>query len=193
VKRFEDHLWQELLKNHSETVAHFTVAESPNRHRHARAVLGVGLGMGAGATALAIALTATTAPPAFAVERHPNGTVTVVIRSAKGIAGANAKLQQLGIKARVMQSAPEGCHKAVPGGTTATASTGVTWTIPAQSPIAGSSATGRQSLVLTPGTTAGTTPSDPTGTGSRSAFGGSGGQSWICPATGDVTAGGGTA
>jgi hypothetical protein len=57
--------------------------------------------LASGAAGLAVAATAgilATAggSPAFAVTAHPNGTVTLAVYKDSGIAGANAKLRELG-------------------------------------------------------------------------------------------------
>ncbi len=56
----------------------------------------------------AIALGAGTSPPAYAVSGHPDGTVTVTMNELIGIAGANAALTKLGVKATVVKIEP-GC------------------------------------------------------------------------------------
>jgi hypothetical protein len=75
-----------------------------------RVLAGTTIGAAALATALALVLGATTSAPAFAVTRNHDGTVTVSIRRTSGIAGANARLHQLGIRATVMWQAPAGCQ-----------------------------------------------------------------------------------
>ena len=60
---------------------------------------------------MALVLSSASAPPAFAVTRNQNGTVTVTIRGDSGIAGANATLHELGIRARLMANAPAGCNQ----------------------------------------------------------------------------------
>src|SRR5262249_53729184 len=54
-------------------------------------------------TALALILSAASSAPAFAVNRNQDGTVTLWIREARGIDGANAKLAALGVRARAVQ------------------------------------------------------------------------------------------
>jgi hypothetical protein len=110
MSKFEDHLWREVERQHGPDVER---AGRP-RARHSRlrsrvlaggSVLGLA---GAGAT-IALVLGAASASPAFAVTRHHNGTVTVWVKRASGIAGANAKLHQLGIRATVLPKAPVRC------------------------------------------------------------------------------------
>jgi hypothetical protein len=78
--------------------------------RRPRALAGTTVGAAALATTLTLALGATTSAPAFAVTRNHDGTVTISIQRYNGIAGANARLQQLGIRATVMSQAPAGCR-----------------------------------------------------------------------------------
>jgi hypothetical protein len=53
-------------------------------------------------TILALLLGATTSPPAFAVNRNPDGTVTVKLIKLSGVAGANQKLAAIGVRARIV-------------------------------------------------------------------------------------------
>jgi hypothetical protein len=64
--------------------------------------------VGIGAT-VALVLGAASTSPAFAVTRHHDGTVTVWVKRSGGIAGANARLHQLGIRAMVLPQAPASC------------------------------------------------------------------------------------
>ena len=162
----------------------------PSRRRGKRARW-AGRRLVAGATAVAAAvgaalvllLGATATTPAFAVTRNHDGTVTVKILRYSGVAGANRKLHQLGIRARVMQTPPTGCTPTLshpPGDQSASApSHGIAnahWTInPNQIP------TGSR-LALTP------PPSPPAQndassgnsvTSGNSGTGGSGGE-WYC-------------
>jgi hypothetical protein len=49
-----------------------------------------------------VALSGSSASPAFAVTSSPNGGVVVTLDDLTGVAGANAKLSQLGVRARVV-------------------------------------------------------------------------------------------
>lgn len=112
MTKFEDHLWREFVREHGNDLAQLNRPTTGHTLRRPRLVAGAGLSLAGGATALALVLTVTSAPPAFAVTRNQNGSVTVTIRSAAGIAGANAKLGQLGIRAQVAATAPAGCQLA---------------------------------------------------------------------------------
>jgi hypothetical protein len=56
----------------------------------------------AAGTILALLLSATTSPPAFAVNRNPDGTVTVKLIKVSGVAGANQKLAAIGVRAKIV-------------------------------------------------------------------------------------------
>lgn len=110
MSRFEDHLWREFVHEHGDELANLTGSAGGHRLRRRQLIVGGAMGLAGGATALVLALSATSAPPAFAVTRNHNGTVTVTIRSPSGIAGANAELHRLGIRAKVELTGPAGCQ-----------------------------------------------------------------------------------
>ena len=56
----------------------------------------------AASTILALLLSATTSPPAFAVNRNHDGTVTVKLSKLSGVAGANQKLAAIGVRAKIV-------------------------------------------------------------------------------------------
>jgi hypothetical protein len=78
-----------------------------------RLLAGTTVGAAGTGVVLALVLSAAGSSPAFAVTRNHDGTVTVWIRRSAGIAGANAKLRELGIRARVMTQVPAGCTNAI--------------------------------------------------------------------------------
>jgi hypothetical protein len=96
MTRFADQLFDDLMRDHGQALARTTVPVAPKRHLTARPVL---LTAGAGGVAVAAAvgsLVAGGGTPAYAVTTHPDGTVTLAVYQASGIAGANSKLHQLG-------------------------------------------------------------------------------------------------
>lgn len=103
---FEDHLWQELVREHGHELA-APHARAPHLLRPSLAASG--LGAAGVATALTVLMSAAGAPPAFAVTKNRDGTVTVTIREPSGIKGTNAALRDLGIRALVAATAPSGC------------------------------------------------------------------------------------
>jgi hypothetical protein len=111
MSKFEDHLWREVARQHG---PHMQRAGRPQpRHSRLRPRMLAGgsiLGLAGAGTAVALVLGAASASPAFAVTRNHDGTVTVWVKRSSGIAGANAKLHQLGIKAMVLPQAPARCN-----------------------------------------------------------------------------------
>ena len=81
-----------------------TTAGRPGRARRTRPRLlaGASLAVASSATAVALLLSATASPPpAFAVTRHHDGSVSVRINRRSGIDGANRKLAAMGIHERL--------------------------------------------------------------------------------------------
>jgi len=121
MTEFDDNLWLEVVREHGHELAR---ARRPVRkHRRARrpqVLAGSSVGLAAVATAAALLFSASTSPRAFAVTRNPDGTVTVNLRQPSGIAGANAKLAAMGVRAKIaldMKTPPE---LVCPGGTAPT-------------------------------------------------------------------------
>jgi hypothetical protein len=95
---FEDRLWAELAGEHATELAPGSPPHPPKRRSRlpfaaALALLGVVL-------ATVASLTNSPGTQAYAVTRHPDGTVTVTIKELVGIREANEQLAALGIKAR---------------------------------------------------------------------------------------------
>jgi hypothetical protein len=164
MSRFEDHLWREFVREHGDSFAH---AEKPTAGRGRRPrtglVAGTGLGLAATGAALVFVLGATSTSPAFAVTRNQDGTVTITVMARSGIAGANARLHALGIRAQVLPQAAIHCSDLSGHGVPAPAGnfSNAHWTIdPRQIPA------GRK-LSLAP-------PPTPRGGGSHNGNGGNG-------------------
>jgi hypothetical protein len=102
---FTDRLWRDLVREHGDdlTRMHRSAPRRPRRRMLAAAAAG----LAAAGTALVVAL-GTSGTPAFAVDRHPDGRVTVTIYRIAGIRGANARLEALGIRVRAVPFVP-GC------------------------------------------------------------------------------------
>jgi hypothetical protein len=97
MTKFEDQLFADLMREHRSTLAQTRRPAPPRQHTAARRTLtAAGVG-GLGVAAAAGALVATSGgSPAYAVTTHPDGTVSLAVYQASGIAGANAKLHLLG-------------------------------------------------------------------------------------------------
>jgi hypothetical protein len=102
MTKFADQLFDDLMREHGSTL---TNARTPAPRQHLatrRALLAVG---GGGVAVAAAAGTngaghgadaAAGRTPAYAVTPHRNGTITLAVYQKAGIAGANAKLRELG-------------------------------------------------------------------------------------------------
>jgi hypothetical protein len=108
MSKFEDHLWREFVREHGNALARASTPTVKHIRRGPRLIAGTSLGLAGVGAAVALVLGATTTSPAFAVIRNHDGTVTISIQRASGIAGANARLNQLGVRAKVVQRVPAG-------------------------------------------------------------------------------------
>lgn len=114
MSKFEDHLWREVLREHGAGIAQTSRPPARSTHR-STVIAGTGLGLAGAGTVAALVLGGTAASPAFAVTRNHDGTVTVSITGYGGMAGANARLRELGISAEVVARAPSGCGGSMHG------------------------------------------------------------------------------
>ena len=117
MSEFEDNLWLKVVREHGAELAR---AGRPV-HTHGRAtrlrlLAGTTVGVAAIATAAALLLGASTSPPAFAVTRNPDGTVTVSLKRPSGIAGANEKLAKMGLRAQIAAPSKSPPTLVCPGG-----------------------------------------------------------------------------
>ena len=115
MTNFADHLFEDLMAEHgaelTSAAAAAAAAQAPAsapRRRYTRpAWAGVGTVAAAGAAAVGFGVFGSTAA-AYAVTDNHDGTVTVSVDNAGGIAGANAKLHHLGASVAVIKATP-GC------------------------------------------------------------------------------------
>ena len=115
MSKFEDRLWRELVRRHGADLAQMTrPAAKRARRARPRLLAGTSLALAGVVAALALVLSAASSPPAFAVSRNPDGTVTVTIHQITAIPRANARLAGLGIRARLVEVAPGCTVKALP-------------------------------------------------------------------------------
>jgi hypothetical protein len=108
MTKFADQLFDDLMREHGPTLAR-TRPPAPRRKIATRRTL---LAVGTASAAVAAgagALVAGDGTPAYAVTANPNGTVTVAVHQESGIAGANAKLAQLGDGRVVVVPVMAGC------------------------------------------------------------------------------------
>ena len=95
MTRFADQLFDDLMQEHESTLAR-TRPSAPRRHFATRRTLLAAGAASAAAAAAAGVLVAGGGTPAYAVTANPDGTVTVAVHQDSGVAGANARLAQLG-------------------------------------------------------------------------------------------------
>jgi hypothetical protein len=96
MTKFADQLYTDLMQQHGPALAGTRPpAASPRRLASRRVVLAAGAG-GLAVAATAGALVAVGGTPAYALTTHPDGTVSLAVYQASGIAQANAKLRDLG-------------------------------------------------------------------------------------------------
>ena len=185
MSEFEDHLWREVVRVHGDALTRMPrPTRTRTRQARPRLVVGGGLGLAGVGGVVALLLGVTTASPAFAVTPNHDGTVTVSIKQWSGIAGANAKLHQLGVRATVASQPPSGCQPTLArpvGGQGAPAPShamreiaNTHWTIdPRQIPP-------HSTLALTPPPTPPGQDTGNSGNSDSGGSGGSGGQVWSC-------------
>lgn len=126
MSRFQERLWDELVRDHAATLAYPAGMRDPLRElpileprrvplrglpalRPGELMLRPGqiaatLALLA-ATVIAVAIfstTGTTPSAAYAVTQNPDGTITVSVAELTGITGANEQLARLGVKVKVV-------------------------------------------------------------------------------------------
>jgi hypothetical protein len=111
MTKFSDQLFDDLMREHGPALTHIRPPAQPKRHVAARRALVAGGGTLAVAAAIGGALEAGSASPAYAVTKNADGTTTVAVYRTSGIAGANARLRQLGDKQVVVVPIEPGCPR----------------------------------------------------------------------------------
>jgi hypothetical protein len=109
MTKFSDQLFDDLMREHGPALAHTRAPAHPKRQITARQALLAGGGTVAVTAAIAGTLVATSGAPAYAVTKNPDGTITLAVYQTSGIAGANARLRQLGDKQVVVVPIKPGC------------------------------------------------------------------------------------
>jgi hypothetical protein len=109
MTKFSDQLFDDLMREHGPALAHTRPPSHSKRRVTARRTLLAGGGALAVAAAIAGTLVPTSGSPAYAVTKNPDGTITLAVYQTSGIAGANARLRQLGDKQVVVVPVEPGC------------------------------------------------------------------------------------
>jgi hypothetical protein len=113
MTKFADQLFGDLIREHGPALARIR-PPAPRRHIATRRTLLAAGTACAAVAATAGALAAGGGTPAYAVTMNPNGTVTLAVYQESGIAGANARLQQLGDSQVVVVPVKPGCPRPAP-------------------------------------------------------------------------------
>jgi hypothetical protein len=111
MTKFSDQLFDDLMREHGPALAHTRPPAHPQRRVTARRTLLAGGGTLAVAAAIAATLVARNPAPAYAVTKNPDGTITLAVYRTSGIAGANARLRQLGDQQVVVVPIEPGCPR----------------------------------------------------------------------------------
>ena len=111
MTKFADQLYDDLMREHGSLLAD-TKPHAASRPRIAprRALLAAGAG-GLAIAAAVGGLVAGGGSPAYALTTNPDGTITLAVYRASGIAGANARLRQLGDQQVVVVPIEPGCPR----------------------------------------------------------------------------------
>jgi hypothetical protein len=111
MTKFSDQLFDDLMREHGPALTHARPPAHPRRRVTPRRALLAGGGTLAVAAAIAGTLVARSGSPAYAVTKNPDGTITLAVYQTSGIAGANARLRQLGDKQVVVVPVEPGCPR----------------------------------------------------------------------------------
>jgi hypothetical protein len=134
MTRFADQLFDDLMREHGSALEHARPLAQPGRHVTARRTALAGCGTLAVAGAVAGVLVAGSGTPAerlpgsgvptagaapstaqpYAVTRNGDGSITLAVYRKSGIAGANARLHQLGENQVVVVPVEAGCPAVAP-------------------------------------------------------------------------------
>jgi hypothetical protein len=96
MTKFADQLYDDLMRQHGSLLADTKPHAASRRHiTPRRALLAAGAG-GLAVAATVAGLVAGSGGPAYALTTNADGTITLAVYQASGIAQANAKLYQLG-------------------------------------------------------------------------------------------------
>jgi len=107
MTNFSDQLLTDLMREHGAALDSAGPLTAPGGRSRVRRAAFLAGGAGTLAAGLTVGLTAFGggASPAYAVTRHPDGTLTVAVQDSSGIAGANSTLRSLNERVVVV---PEG-------------------------------------------------------------------------------------
>ena len=108
MTKFADQLYDDLMRQHGPALAAARAPAESRGHSASRRVLLAAGGGGLAVAATVAGLVASSGSPAYALTTNSDGTITLAVYQASGIAQANAKLHQLGDDVVVVPIRP-GC------------------------------------------------------------------------------------
>jgi hypothetical protein len=124
MNTFEDRLWADLVREHGDEIRRHGMPRPPHATSRRRPALLAGMALAAAGliAAAVLAVNAITAPPpAYAVTRNPDGSVTVTLNEIKAITALNAELARDNIPAEAIPLTTDcpvhGFPNAMPAGT----------------------------------------------------------------------------
>jgi hypothetical protein len=102
MSKFTDHLWRDLVREHSPTLAHADRPE-PGRVRRPRVLAGSTLGLAGVGAALVLVLSGSAAPPAFAITKQGDGSVLVKLNyiQNENLPQVDQKLKEMGTREQI--------------------------------------------------------------------------------------------
>jgi hypothetical protein len=108
MTKFADQLFDDLMREHGQALAGARVPAQKRRLATRPVLLAAGAG-GLAVAATAGALVAGGGTPAYALTKNGDGTLSLAVYQESGIAGANAKLRDLGDGQVIVVPAEAGC------------------------------------------------------------------------------------
>jgi hypothetical protein len=106
MTKFEDRLLTELRAHVTERARHAPAPEPPRRRATPRRLALAGTGFAAATAAVLVTAGGDGTAPAYAVEPHADGTVSVTIRSLDDTEGLERELRDAGVPAEVARLKP---------------------------------------------------------------------------------------
>lgn len=102
MSEFKDRLWRDLVREHGSRLDQLPGHEGGGHRAQRRLLAGGTVGLAGAGTVLALVLSAASSPPAFAVSRNSDGSVTLIFRQLTAIRQANVRMAQMGIPVRAV-------------------------------------------------------------------------------------------
>ena len=111
MTRFEDHLFDDIMREHGPAIERINVPASRSHRAGRRSAMLAAGGVGLAAVAAVggfLAASGGSGSPVYSVAKNANGSITLDVFSESGYAAANARLRQMGDQVVVVPIQP-GC------------------------------------------------------------------------------------